>query len=111
MKKNNNDEIVFSYTMGEPLKKFNENSNKNPKYLSPDDFVRIRLEKNNRGGKLVTTIFGFKEGVDIETLCSDLKKRCGSGGTVKEDHIEIQGDKKDIIEKYLIEKGFKVKKI
>ena len=46
---------------------------------------------------------------DIKQLCSDLKKVCGTGGTVKEGVIEIQGDNRDKIKALLEKKGFQVK--
>ena len=42
---------------------------------------------------------------DLETLLSELKKRCGAGGTVREDAIELQGDHRKAIEFYLREQG------
>jgi translation initiation factor 1 len=108
-----NDDIVYSYTLGDTPKKFNENSNDNltKKYSFPDDeFIRILIEKNHRGGKSVTIIIGVKEEKLHET-CTDLKKKCGSGGTVKENRIEIQGDKRDLIEKYFTSKGLKTKRV
>jgi translation initiation factor 1 len=100
------DEIVYSFTLGEDPKKFEDSKNK----IQDDGFIRLRLEKNKRGGKTVTVIFGFKLETDINRICSELKKKCGSGGTVKEGIIEIQGDKRDIIEKYLIDNGYKTKR-
>jgi translation initiation factor 1 len=106
----NKDDIVFSYTLGGKLNKYDNGKEIDKKYSSPDDgFVRIRLEKNKRGGKTVTVIYGFKDETDLAGLCTILKKKCGSGGTVKSNHIEIQGDKKDIVEKHLIQEGYKVK--
>ncbi len=42
---------------------------------------------------------------DLETLLGELKKRCGAGGTVREDAIELQGDHRKAIEFYLREQG------
>jgi translation initiation factor 1 len=103
------DEIVYSYTLGEKPESFNNNASNGKNESKEDGFIRIRLEKNRRGGKTVTVIYGFKKGTDMNTICAELKKKCGSGGTVKNDHIEIQGDKKGIVEKHLISAGFKVK--
>lgn len=105
--------FVFSYTSGDSIPshffdkkgQFTGNVNKNN-----DGILRIQLEKNSRGGKTVTTIFGFDEKADLQEICSELKKKAGSGGTVKEGKIEIQGDKRDIAETYLISKNFKVKR-
>jgi translation initiation factor 1 len=47
---------------------------------------------------------------DIESLATKLKKRCGSGGTVREGVIEIQGDHRDVIVAELIKLGWPAKK-
>lgn len=47
---------------------------------------------------------------DIETLATKLKKRCGSGGTVRDGVIEIQGDHRDTIVAELIKLGWPAKK-
>jgi len=50
------------------------------------------------GGKGVTTVTGLPlSPADIEALATRLKKRCGSGGTVRDGVIEIQGDHRDTI--------------
>lgn len=114
-----NDDFIYSFSSDDekPHKfKVNKNNKRNykqadNKYKSPSDgYIRIGIEKNKRGGKTVSIIYGFTNNENLQSLCSDLKKRCGSGGTVKEDHIEIQGDKRDAIEKYLNQKGYKTKK-
>lgn len=104
------DKIVYSYSFGEVPEKYREFSEKNSKYATRNDgILKIRLEKNNRGGKTVTVVFGFENNSDLEGLCKELKSKCGCGGTVKEDRIEIQGDKIEFIKKSLIDKGYKVK--
>lgn len=71
----------------------------------------MRLEKSGRGGKVVTVVFDLSaDAAANQTLCKDLKTRCGSGGTLKERVIEIQGDHRDRVEALLVEKGFKVKR-
>lgn len=106
------DDIVYSFTLGDAPKKYVDNKNVDPKYKAPKDgFIRIMIEKNHRGGKSVSVLYGFENNIDLESICSDLKKKCGAGGTIKENRIEIQGDKRDIIENYLTAKGFKVKKV
>jgi translation initiation factor 1 len=47
---------------------------------------------------------------DIESLAANLKKRCGSGGTVREGVIEIQGDHRDVIVAELVKLGWPAKK-
>jgi translation initiation factor 1 len=59
----------------------------------------------------VTTVVGLPLSLsDIESLATRLKKRCGSGGTVREGVIEIQGDHRDVIVAELIKQGWPAKK-
>lgn len=74
----------------------------------------LRLEKAGRGGKTVTTINDLpKVEHFLKELTSELKKKCGSGGTYlmdrKEGVIEIQGDKLEQIRTLLNKKGIKTK--
>ena len=73
--------------------------------------VRVGRETQGRAGKGVTTIAGLPlTASDIEALATKLKKRCGSGGTVREGVIEIQGDHRDSIVAELIKLGWPAKK-
>lgn len=75
-----------------------------------DGIVRIRRESKGRGGKTVCVITGVPGGEDaVRTLAAALKKRCGTGGTVKDGVIEIQGDHRDLLMAELSAKGFRVK--
>lgn len=79
------------------------------------NFVAIfRLEKNARGGKVVTVIDALpKIDIYLKDLCKELKTKCGVGGTYslsgKEGLIEIQGDKREQIKKIFDLKGIKYK--
>jgi translation initiation factor 1 len=73
--------------------------------------VRVGRQIKGRAGKGVTTISGLPMSVsDIESLATILKKRCGSGGTVREGVIEIQGDHRDVIVAELVKLGWPAKK-
>nr|WP_229702310.1 stress response translation initiation inhibitor YciH [Bowmanella pacifica] len=75
-----------------------------------DGIIRIKRETKGRKGKGVTTVYGMQmDESEIKQLCSDLKKVCGTGGTVKDGVIEIQGDNRDKIKALLEKKGFQVK--
>ncbi|MGJ8526181.1 putative protein YciH [Halomonadaceae bacterium LMG 33818] len=75
-----------------------------------DGIVRIRRETSGRKGKGVTTIHGVPiPEAKLKILMAELKKKCGSGGALKNGIIEIQGDHRNIIRKILEQKGFKVK--
>lgn len=69
--------------------------------------VRVLLDKKRRGGKSVTLITGLDESDEyISDLGKTLKKMCGVGGSAKHSEIIIQGDHRDKVIKYLIEKGY-----
>lgn len=69
--------------------------------------LRIILDKKNRAGKIVTVVYGFKMKEDeIETLSKQLKSFCGSGGSVKDSEIIIQGDHREKVLGWLLKKGF-----
>jgi translation initiation factor 1 len=73
--------------------------------------VRVARETKGRAGKGVTVVTGLPLSIaDIEALATKLKKRCGSGGTVREGIIEIQGDHRDAIVAELIKMGWGAKK-
>ena len=70
----------------------------------------VSLDKKNRKGKAVTLVEGFVgTDEDLKTLGKELKNKCGTGGTVKEGEILVQGDFRERIIKMLKEKGFVVK--
>jgi translation initiation factor 1 len=75
-----------------------------------DGIVRIRLDTKGRKGKDVTQISGIFSGEDsLQTISRQLKRKCGAGGTVKDDVVEIQGDHRKEIAAELVQQGFKVK--
>lgn len=67
----------------------------------------IKRDRKKRAGKVVTVI--SKLGGDLRGLQKELQKLCGSGGTVKNGNIEIQGDHRDKIASYLQKKGINTK--
>lgn len=74
---------------------------------SENQTAHIRREKKGRAGKTVTTISNLR--VDLRKLQRELQKYCATGGSIKNGVIEIQGDHRDKISKYLKTKGYKVK--
>ena len=81
------------------------------KPVLPDDgFVRLFREKGGRGGKTVTVIRGMPDrGPALEARAQELKRMCGTGGTIRDDAIEIQGDHRERIAEKLKTLGYKVK--
>ncbi len=86
-----------------------------PRHLKPpkgDGIVRVGRETKGRKGKGVTIIKGLGLEHDALTkLASKLKSQCGSGGTVKEHDIEIQGEHRDKLVALLSKKGYQVKRV
>ena len=76
-----------------------------------DGIVRVARETKGRKGKSVTVISGVPLVGDVlEELATRLKKRCGSGGTVHEGVIEIQGDHRDTLVAEFTKLGYGVKR-
>jgi translation initiation factor 1 len=73
-----------------------------------DGVVRVLRDRKQRGGKVVTVIAGVPS-VRAATLATELKRLCGSGGTVKGDTIELQGDHRERAADLLRERGYTVK--
>ena len=78
---------------------------------SGDGIVRVSRETKGRKGKGVTLISGLLlNGQDLEKLSRELKQKLGTGGTLKDRVIEIQGDHRDQIIEELKNRGFTAKK-
>jgi translation initiation factor 1 len=71
--------------------------------------LKIRVEKNKRGGKIVTVVDKLPPNREyFEKILKELKSKCGSGGTLKDDSLEIQGNHLDTVSEYLKSRGFKL---
>lgn len=84
---------------GEPVKPAKKNRGR----------VDIVRQKAGRGGKTVTVVKGFI-GIGLpekEQLAKAMQKACGTGGTVKDGQIEIQGDKREEVARILTEANFR----
>jgi translation initiation factor 1 len=78
---------------------------------SGDGTVRVSRETQGRKGKGVSVVSGLGLAADeLEKLATELKKKCGSGGTVVNGRIEIQGDHRDRLVEELTRRGFKAKR-
>jgi translation initiation factor 1 len=75
-----------------------------------DGVVRLLRDRKSRGGKTVTLITGISGGPStLAGLLSELKRLCGTGGTVRGDVLEIQGDFRDRLQTELERRGYTVK--
>lgn len=78
--------------------------------IAGDGKVRLRLDTKGRNGKAVTQVEGLAMTLaDVESLAKTLKARCGSGGSVKNGIIEIQGDHRPLVLSFLLSKGINAK--
>ena len=72
--------------------------------------LKIEASRKGRGGKTVTVISGFQGKPEtLAALTKQLKAQCGTGGTVKENEIEIQGEHKQKLLEILTKLGYKAK--
>lgn len=75
-----------------------------------DGIVRISRETKGRKGSGVSLISGLPvDGGELKKLAKQLKQKCGSGGSIKNGVIEIQGDHREVLRKELEKQGYKVK--
>lgn len=100
------DKLVYSTGIGKLSSKPSSAVQRQP----TDGIVRIKRETKGRKGKGVCTINGIDmDDAALKKLCTELKKACGTGGSVKHGIIEIQGDKREKIKDILENKGMTVK--
>lgn len=72
--------------------------------------LRIQATRKGKKGKTVTVITGFQhQSQTLNQLLKKLKAQCGSGGTIKENTMEIQGDHRENLVKILQNLGYRVK--
>lgn len=82
-----------------------------PGKTASDGVVRVSRETQGRKGKGVTVISGLGlPPSELETLATELKKRCGSGGSAENGRIEIQGDHRERLVEELTRRGWKAKR-
>jgi translation initiation factor 1 len=76
-----------------------------------DGVVRVSRETKGRGGKAVTLVRGLAlDAAALEQLGKQLKAACGSGGTVKDGVVEVQGDHCDKVLALLLAQGHRAKR-
>jgi translation initiation factor 1 len=75
-----------------------------------DGIVRISRETKGRKGSGVSLISGLPlDGDGLKKLASQLKQKCGTGGSIKHGVIEIQGDHRQLLQAELARQGYRVK--
>jgi translation initiation factor 1 len=79
--------------------------------LQGDGIVRVGRETKGRKGKGMTVVTGVPlHPEELRDLAKQLKKKCGTGGTLKDGKIEIQGDHRDLLVAELQAMGYTVKR-
>lgn len=103
-KKSNSNGIVYSTN---PDFKIEEESAPQESLTPKQQKLKVRLDTRQRAGKAVTLVEGFiGPDEELDSLGRQLKTHCGTGGSVKDGEILIQGDQRDKITQWLIAKGF-----
>jgi translation initiation factor 1 len=75
-----------------------------------DSIVRVWRDRKGRGGKTVTVVKGLVASRErLQEIATTLKRHCGTGGTVSEGNLEIQGDHREKVAARLTELGYRVK--
>ena len=75
-----------------------------------DGVVRLLRDRKGRGGKTVTLVAGVTgSSSSLSALASDLKRLCGTGGTLRGEVIELHGDVRERIKPELERRGYTVK--
>ena len=115
-KQNKESGRVYSTEFGKMCPRCNKQAakcicRKQPLPPKSDGVVRLMRETKGRKGKGVTLITGVAlETKELKDLAKLLKQKCGSGGSLKNGVIEIQGEHRDVLEKELVSLGYKVKR-
>lgn len=112
-KKNKPDSKGFVYST-DPSFRFEEEERTPQATLLPaQQLLKVRMDTKNRGGKAVTLVQGFAgTEEDLEDLGKKIKNFCGTGGSVKDGEVIIQGDQRDKVMQWLQKNGYlKAKKI
>ncbi len=105
----NNSKTVWSSEDGDLRKK--EQAIAHSKSLPPQQQTAyLHRESGGRGGKVVSVVKNLiLTQDDLKTLAKKLKQECGTGGTVKDGQIEIQGEHRQRMAEVLTKLGYKVK--
>lgn len=116
--RDSNSKLVYSTELGRICPSCKKQSaectcKKNNTHTIPKSDGKIRVERSTKGrkGKGVTLISGLPlEDASLKEFAKKLKQKCGTGGTVKNGVIEIQGDHRDFLVEHLNTVGYKAVK-
>jgi translation initiation factor 1 len=103
-KKADNNGIVYSTDPGFSFEEENEAVETLP---AAQQLLRIKLDTKQRAGKAVTLVTGFVGlDEDLEKLGKALRNFCGTGGSVKDGEVIVQGDQRTKVLQYLQKNGY-----
>lgn len=106
--RSSNTRLVYSTGVAGPPKGRAAPASKGPQSSGPG--VRLRLDRR-ASGRVVTVVTGLPGSrAEVAALAKALKAACGTGGTVKDGALELQGDHRDRVEAALARKGLKSKR-
>lgn len=111
-KKNKPDTRSIVYST-DPGFRFEEDNITRETLPAVKQLLKIRTDSKHRAGKMVTLVQGFTgHADDLEKLGKQLKNYCGTGGSVKDGEIIVQGDQRDKIMLWMGKNGYvKAKKL
>ena len=105
----NNNRTVWSSEDGD-LRKQNQTASHGRSLPPQQQTAYLHRESGSRGGKVVSVVKNLiLAEEDMKTLAKKLKQECGTGGTVKDGVIEIQGEHRQRMAEVLTKLGYKVK--
>ena len=106
-KKNKPDNKGFVFST-DPNFRFDDEEREEQETLPPaQQNLRVKLETKHRAGKTVTMVDGFVgTEEDAEKLGKQLKNQCGTGGSVKDREIIVQGDHREKVLQFLLKNGY-----
>lgn len=109
-KKNKADNRGYVYST-DPLFRYEEENESVSTLPAAQQKLRIRIDSKHRAGKMVTLVEGFAgSSDDLEELGKKLKGYCGTGGSVKDGEIIVQGDHRNKVLQWLLKNGYKLSK-
>jgi translation initiation factor 1 len=106
-KKNKADTRGFVYST-DPNFSYQDEANEPTETPAPSQQrLRILLDTKQRAGKAVTLVTGFSgKTEDLEALGKQLRNFCGTGGSVKDGEVIVQGDQRIKVKQYLQKQGY-----
>jgi translation initiation factor 1 len=108
-KKNKADTRGFVYSTDPNFSYQTEPDEQTETPLPGEQRLRILLDTKQRSGKAVTLVTGFVgKTEDLEALGKQLRNYCGTGGSVKDGELIVQGDQRVKVKQYLQKQGYKV---